>query len=128
MHEPAKRSRALSGRRTRYPAGRIRKFTTGSPPPRNPQQPLKDLGERVQGNHIRPVAGGRFRRRMRFEEQAIRADGRRGPSQRFDHFAIAAGAFPSPPGSWTLWVASKMTGGPRACICGMARMSLTSRP
>ena len=37
-------------------------------------------------------------------------------------------AAPRPPGSWTLWVASKITGTPRACIWGMACMSLTNRP
>ena len=36
---------------------------------------------------------------------------------------------PAPaPGSWTEWVASKTTGAPVACICGIARKSLTSRP
>ena len=35
---------------------------------------------------------------------------------------------PSPPGSCTLCVASNTTGTPSDCICGMARMSFTSRP
>ena len=33
-----------------------------------------------------------------------------------------------PPGSWTECVASKTTGAPVACIWGIARKSLTSRP
>ena len=65
---------------------------------------------------------------MGLEEQPVDAHGDGRPGQRLDHRAIAAGGRAKPPGSCTLCVASKTTGTPSACICGIDRMSFTSRP
>ena len=65
---------------------------------------------------------------MGLDEHAGDADRDRRPRQNGDEFALAArGLSPCPPGCWTEWVASKMTGAPvsRARI-GSARMSETS--
>ena len=65
---------------------------------------------------------------MRFEKQAVDADGRGRPGQRFDHCPVAAGGVAQSARFLHAVGGVEDDGGAQGLHCGMARMSLTSRP
>ena len=64
----------------------------------------------MKWNHVGSIGQGGIRIRMHFHEKPVAAGSCRRACQGFDEFTLAAGFGAAPPGSCTLWVASKTTG------------------